>query len=152
MKKINKPDLVKLLHKISFFKKFTEAEIDRIADVDTYIVNRAAGKDFIKEGDKEDALYVLIKGRVFINKNSIPRSRLASLVPGSVFGDISFVSEMKRTTNVFAEIPSVALKLNHDLIAHLGPEIETKIKDEFLNILFRRLEKLNKNFFKKLKV
>ena len=152
MKRITKPDLVKLLHKISFFKKFTEEEIDRISDVDTYVVNRTAGQHFIKEGNKEDSLYVLIKGQVYINKSSNPKAKIASLGPGSVFGDISFVNEMKRTTNVFAEIPSIALKLNHDLIVHLGPEIETKIKDEFLMILFRRLGNLNKVFFKKLKI
>ncbi len=152
MKKISKPDLVKLLHKISFFKGFTEAEIDKIADVESFIINKQAGNPFLKEGQKEDALYVLIKGLVYVNKSLNPNAKLAILKPGSVFGDISFVSQLKRTTNVFAEIPSTALKLNTELIAHLGAEIETKIKDQFLNILFRRLENLNKTFFKKLKV
>jgi CRP/FNR family transcriptional regulator, cyclic AMP receptor protein len=152
MKKISKPDLVKLLPKISFFKSFTDAEIDRIAEVETFIINRPAGKPFLREGQKEEALYVLIKGLVYVNKSANPNGKLATLRPGSVFGDISFVSELKRTTNVFAEIPSIALKLNPELISHLGPEIETKIKSQFLNILFSRLEHLNKTFFKKLKV
>ncbi len=152
MKKISKPDLVKLLHKISFFKSFTDAEIDKISDVETYIISRPAGKPFVMEGQKEKALYILLKGFVYVNKSSNPNGKLANLKPGSVFGDISFANDLKRTTNVFAEIPSTALKLNADLIAHLGAEIETKIKDQFLNILFRRLENLNKTFFKKLKV
>ena len=152
MKKISKPDLVKLLHKISFFKSFTDAEIDKIADVESFIINMPAVKPFLKEGQKEEALYILIKGLVYINKSSSPNAKLAILRPGSVFGDISFVRKLKRTTNVFAEVPSIALKLNTELIAHLGAEIETKIKDQFLNILFRRLEKLNQTFFKKLKV
>jgi CRP-like cAMP-binding protein len=152
MKKISKPDLAKLLHKISFFKSFTDAEIEKISDVDSFIISRPAGKPFLKEGQKEKALYILLKGMVYVNKSSNPNGKLANLKPGSVFGDISFVNELKRTTNVFAEIPSTALKLDADLIAHLGAEIETKIKDQFLNILFRRLENLNKAFFKKLKV
>lgn len=152
MKKISKPDLVKLLHKISFFKSFTEAEIDKISDVDSFIISRPAGKPFLEEGQKGQDLYILLKGLVYVNKSSNPNCKLTTLKPGSVFGDISFVGELKRTTNVFAEIPSTALKLNADVIAHLGAEIETKIKDQFLNILFRRLENLNKTFFKKLKV
>jgi CRP/FNR family transcriptional regulator, cyclic AMP receptor protein len=152
MKKISKPDLVKLLHKISFFKGFTDAEIEKISGVDTFIISRPAGTAFLREGQKEQALYILLKGVVYVNKSSNPNGKLANLKPGSVFGDISFVGQLLRTTNVFAEIPSTALKLNADLIAHLGAEIETKIKDQFLNILFRRLENLNQAIFKKLKV
>jgi CRP-like cAMP-binding protein len=115
--------------------------------VDTFIISRPAGKPFLQEGQKEKALYILLKGLVYINKSSNPNGKLANLKPGSVFGDISFVRELKRTTNVFAEIPSTAFKLDANLISHLGAEIETKIKNRFLNILFRRLEGLNKTFF-----
>ena len=67
MKKISKPDLVKLLHKISFFKGFTDAEIEKISGVDTFIISRPAGTAFLKEGQKEQALYILLKGLVYVN-------------------------------------------------------------------------------------
>ena len=99
--------------------------------------------DFIiKEGDSNISLYVLIKGRVHITKdgNELP---LATLYPGAIFGEMSFLSKKPRYSNVVADGAVIVIKMDGEFFRNVPPEIKDKIKDYLIDLLIHRLDAMN---------
>ena len=64
----------------------------------------AAGADVLREGDASDRLCLLGAGRVVVVKGSGPEeARLATLAPGSYFGEMGVLTGAPRATTVRAE-------------------------------------------------
>ena len=69
---------------------------------------------------------------------------IAKLKAGAVFGEIAYVAKRKRTTSVIADGDVIALKIDTKNIDALKPAISTKLKDNLIEILVKRLETMNK--------
>ena len=69
---------------------------------------------------------------------------IAKLKAGAVFGEIAYVAKRKRTTSVIADGDVIALKIDTKNIDALTPAISTKLKDNLIEILVKRLETMNK--------
>lgn len=151
MKKLDKNEVLKLFFKIGFFNNFTTEEKYKLSELDTYIMQYSRGQYLITEGDKENALYILLKGEVYVNKKILSNIKIAKLKPGAVFGEISFLAHTPRTTNIIASGDALALKLDPDLLIKLGPIIENKVKDQLFKILINRLDRLNNALMKSIR-
>ncbi|MBF0446442.1 MAG: cyclic nucleotide-binding domain-containing protein [Magnetococcales bacterium] len=130
--------LIKMLEDVPFFKKFTTYEKKRIAGHDSSFEKYPAGKTIIKDGTHDTAFFILIKGEVSVEKKKAP---IAALAAGEFFGEMAFLTNAKRNTDIIAQSPCVVIKVNHDLLERLSAEIREKIKDQIIEKLVERLNK-----------
>ena len=98
----------------------------------------------IKQGETGYSFFVLLKGVVCIVKSYPMELTIAKLKAGAVFGEIAYVAKRKRTTSVIADGDVIALKIDTKNIDALKPAIPTKLKDNLIEILVKRLETMNK--------
>ena len=71
------------------------AEVDRVADE----VHVEAGRTIMTQGDLGQELAVVIEGQVEVVKDGTP---IATLGPGSYFGEIALLDSLTRTASVIA--------------------------------------------------
>lgn len=71
------------------------AEVDRVADE----VHVEAGRTIMSQGDLGQELAVVIEGQVEVVKDGTP---IATLGPGSYFGEIALLDSLTRTASVTA--------------------------------------------------
>lgn len=102
----------------------------------------------IREGEIESALFILLKGEVYINKTSRPHLKLAQLKPGDVFGEVAFVKNIARSANAVAETDTIVLKINGKVFEKLNAEIQNKFRARFMDILIDRLDNLNSRYLR----
>ena len=67
----------------------------------------AAGELLLSEGQESAGIYVLRSGRVRVQKRAIsPRRIIATLEPGEVFGEVSFIDNQRVSASVVAIEPT----------------------------------------------
>jgi CRP/FNR family transcriptional regulator, cyclic AMP receptor protein len=130
--------VVKMLDAVPFFKNFTTYEKKRVAGHNSCFEKYAAGKTIIKDGTHDTSFFILIKGDVSVEKKRAP---IAGLAEGEFFGEMAFLTNSKRNTDIIAQSPCLVLKVNHDLMERLSAEIREKIKDQIIEKLIERLNK-----------
>ena len=138
--------LLKLLEQVPFFWDFTPDERQIFAENDNFFATFQEGDIVIREGDTDDALFVLISGQFLVKKNNFPGKTLATLNPGAVIGEISFLTRRARSINIVAHGEEVvAFKIDGHTITKekLEPSLEIKIKNKLVDILVQRLEDAN---------
>ena len=114
-----KSPLFQLIDKVSFFDEFTESEKCEIIKNNS-MVKKYEKKDLtvFSEGDVGDSVIIILAGQVNIIKSSTPNAKkgrvslrdpktvtLATLGVGSVFGEVSLLSNQRRTTGVVTSTP-----------------------------------------------
>jgi CRP-like cAMP-binding protein len=157
----NKSPLLQLIDKVSFFDEFSESEKCEI------IKNNSRVKKFEKkdltifsEGDEGRSVVIILAGQVNIIKSSTPNAKkgrvslrdsktvsLAKLGVGSVFGEVSLLSNQRRTTGVVTATPLViALQIDKEDLQAFNSSIQNKFHSQFISILIKRLEEMNEKY------
>ncbi|NGZ06297.1 MAG: cyclic nucleotide-binding domain-containing protein [Magnetococcales bacterium] len=136
-----------LMKDIPFFWDFTEEERHALVSRNSFFSNHQDGEHIVTEGDEDDALFVLLKGEAKVVRTSQPERILAMLAPGAVIGEISFLTKRKRTTNVIAFGEATVFRIDAYSMnrERLDPGLQTKIKNQLIELLVSRLEECNKN-------
>ena len=133
-------DVRRYLQQVPFFGQFGKEELSEISDLKSNFMIFKKGDLIIKQGDIDISFFVLIKGQVSVRKQEKPRMEIAVLDPGQIFGEMSYILESNRTSNVMAKSDKVTvLKLDTDTLESLSTAALNKIKDAFLKLLARRL-------------
>ena len=132
-----------LIDKHSFFDGFTQDEKRFLSTLESQIYKYFPADVIIKEGETDYSFFVLLKGVVAIVKNNPRQVTITKLKAGAIFGEIAYVAKRKRTTSVIADGDVIALKIDTKNIDTLKPDIPTKLKDNLIEILVRRLETMN---------
>ena len=91
------------ISKLSFFLIFSDEEKKTLSKCKSHILSFHHNQHIIHQGDFEASLYVLLKGKVYINKNLRPTLKLANLKPGDVFDKIAFDKQISRSASTVAE-------------------------------------------------
>lgn len=107
------------------------APLARVADV----VTQPAGGTVFREGEEGDALFVVMRGRVTIEKKGV---RIASLGPKECFGEMSVLDAVSRSADAVASEETEILRISSDAfydILHEQPEIAEGV----IRVLTRRL-------------
>jgi len=133
-----------LIDKLSFFAGFTQEEKQFLSTLENQIYKYQPSDFIITEGETDYSFYVLLKGVVCIVKSYPMGLTIAKLKAGAVFGEIAYVAKRKRITSVIADGDVIALKIDTKNIDALKPAISTKLKDNLIEILVKRLETMNK--------
>ena len=134
--------LLDIIKDVEMFKHFTENEKQFFADLEHSFLGFNDGDTIIKQGDNNISLYLLLKGSVNITKsgNSLP---LATLSPGAIFGEMSFLSKKPRYSNVVADGSVTVIKMDSEFFREVKPEVKDKIKDYLIEVLINRLDAMN---------
>ena len=87
------------------------------ADIDWIMENGEkqqvnAGTSIIKEGDEIDSLYIVLEGLMGVYLSALPRQQLATVGPGELVGEISFIEEGPASASVTAVETSLLHRLS----------------------------------------
>ena len=126
---------------ISFFSEFSEEEMHHIEESGFFKIIEPE-QYIIQEGETERTLYVLVTGSVRVTKNSEPSRTLATLKPGTLFGEIAYVARQTRSTNIIANKKSIVFRLEEKRFSHLKPDIKVKVQQQAVKLLMDRLEEM----------
>ena len=157
----NKSPLFHLIDKVSFFDVFSKSEKSEIIKNNS-MVKKYEKKDLtiFSEGDEGRSAVIILAGQVNITKSSTPNTEegrlslrdpktitLAKLGVGSVFGEVSLLSNKKRTTGVVTSTPLVVvLQVDKDTLQGFDSSIQNKFHSQFVSILIKRLEEMNEKY------
>lgn len=135
--------ILKLIDRIPFFAKFCQEDKLWLAEAGSFFENYEKGDFIIREGEAGDTLLVIIKGSVSVTKNSHPERVLAYLKDGAIFGEISFLTNRSRSTNVIAEERTICFVMNSDTMKGMGHSLQLQFRDQLIDILVKRLDAMN---------
>ena len=157
----NKSPLFQLIDKVSFFDVFSKSEKSEIIKNNS-MVKKYEKKDLtiFSEGDEGGSAVIILAGQVNITKSSTPNTEegrlslrdpktitLAKLGVGSIFGEVSLLSNKKRTTGVVTSTPLViVLQVDKDALQGFDSSIQNKFHSQFVSILIARLEEMNEKY------
>lgn len=136
--------ILELVEKIDFFKGFTTYEKKRIAGHHAHFLNFPKGSLLIREGTLDTAFFILVAGQVKVLKGD--GLELALLGPGEFFGELAFLTNMTRSTNVVAATDVIAIRVDQPLLGQLSAEIREKIKDRLIDKMADRLVNMTQRF------
>lgn len=76
----------------------------------------AEGETIIQKGDRGTDAYVLIDGEVEIqpNGNDLSGRRAPRIEPGSIFGELSLLNDLERSSTVVAQTPTEVMVLDRE--------------------------------------
>jgi len=127
-----------ILNKIPFFRHFTQDEKEKLADEHScFLVARPAEK-IVNKDSGERAFYIILSGNACVKDGDSVKT-LVTLQPGEFFGEIGFLTETPRTSDVVADDVCILLRIDQQLMSRLRAEIREKIKDQLIEKLVGRL-------------
>ena len=135
--------LIKVLDGIPFFDVFDAEEKKEFASSDNYVLNCDPGTTIVEQGDMDFSTYILLKGEVILTNKESPDLVIATLKPGALFGEISFLKRKPRPTNVVAKENASILRLNGELFNKLKSSTQIKLKDQYIELLVGRIADVN---------
>ncbi|MBF0187999.1 MAG: cyclic nucleotide-binding domain-containing protein [Magnetococcales bacterium] len=138
--------MMHLMDRIPFFSAFTEEEKRSLVEEQvSCFANYDKGGYLTREGEQDRALFILIKGRARVFKRADPDHPITTLEPGSVFGEISFLTGQSRTTDIVAIEDLLVFKVDDpSILARMDLSLQLKIKDKMIEVLVSRLEHANR--------
>ncbi|MEO5326922.1 MAG: cyclic nucleotide-binding domain-containing protein [Magnetococcus sp. THC-1_WYH] len=119
--------VLKILSFVPFFNSFSTAEIKQIISFHNRFLSSKKNDFIIRENDKSDAFYIVLKGRVNVVRSS-HATPLNSLGPSSTFGEIAFLLGSPRYASVVAQEDTILFGIDRDMFQNIGIEIRVKIK------------------------
>lgn len=109
-----KQELINALQSIPWFQDLSQEHFDHLAGISD-IIEIDAGKDLFHQGDKQDYLYVILKGRVAI-EIAVPgkgRVRISTCEPTEMLGWSSVTPVVRqRTAGAITVLPCTLVRLN----------------------------------------
>lgn len=157
----DKSPLLQLIDKVSFFDEFSESEKNEIVNKNS-MVKKFEKQDSIifSEGDKGGSVIVVLAGQINIIRSSMPTNEegrvslrtpkditLAKLGVGSVVGEVSLLSNKRRTTGVTTSTPLViVIEITKQDLQSFNSSIQSKFHSQFISVLIKRLEDMNEKF------
>lgn len=136
--------LLAMVEQLEFFKGFTTYEKKRIAGHHAHFQSFAKGTTLIQEGTLDTAFFILVDGRVSVIKGD--GKALAFLGPGEFFGELAFLTNMVRSSNVVANSEVLVIRVDQPLLGQLSADIREKIKDRLIEKMAFRLVQITQRF------
>ena len=152
--------ITKFVNTVPFFKGFSDAEKEKLI-VRADCFEKYNNDDVIfKQGEIGDTLFLVLQGKVNLFRLGTIKveegrvslkeeldKKITTLEPGSIFGEISMLTESRR--NVSARVESeqvVVMKVTKKLIDSLGHHTQIKFHRELLLSLATHLDAMNSQF------
>ncbi len=134
-RQINRSENRDSLRNLRFFNDFEDSEIDEFL-TSSNILRFHPGDAIIREGEIDNAFYLVVVGQVRVDKG---KKTLMSLGKGDVFGEIAFLTATKRTATVTAETEVLVLKINAAGVQEVSESCQLRYYKVFCETLIYRL-------------
>jgi CRP-like cAMP-binding protein len=128
------------------------AGVPRFAGMSSKHLNRLAaesdeldldsGQTIVHEGDPGEALFVMLAGQAKVVRAG---KRLASVVPGDFFGELSALDGGPRTASIVAETPVRVLRLFRGTLMRLLEE-EPQVTPRLMYGIARRIREIDRTW------
>ena len=145
-----------LLHRInqvSFFDGFSHIEKGKLIEkVEMFKKYEKKGLTIFSEGAKGESMYVVLEGVIGITMLTFKddkekRVTLAKLKKGSVFGEISLLSNQNRTTGAITDSSLViVMVIDKKTLESFDLGIQKLFHTQMISTLIRRLEGMNEKY------
>lgn len=122
---------------LEFFRGFPDSEIWEIIRASVW-VETEPDEVIINEGEVEDSFYIVTNGAVTVTKQE---QHLGVLGEGDCFGEMGYLSRIKRTATVTACGQVSLMKVNATLVEQVSTDCQLRFSKVFLNTLIDRLAK-----------
>lgn len=132
---------VNFLKGIEFFDNFDSHELLQFLSVSKWL-KVPKGRLIIKEDTVERIFYILVRGQVSVFKTINAAGdtvELTTLSTGDCFGEMSLVTEVRRTAGVITTTECFILKVEPDIISTSNVFLQLKFYKRFCEILVSRL-------------
>jgi CRP-like cAMP-binding protein len=137
---------IEIINRLEFFKDFNSEEKRFFATLNSQHVTFEKNATVIRQGEIDSSLFILLCGRVKVVREPQSKTTLAELEPGAIFGEVSFLKKKPRLTSVIALEKVVALQVDGAMIERLNPILLNKFKNQLIELLLSRLDKMNEKF------
>jgi hypothetical protein len=135
------------------FQPYSNRELELLVSF-CEVVEVGANELIIKKGDLSDAMFLVLSGsvqaRLKVGGHSNP---LGTMGPGEIFGEVAMLSQVPRTADVLAEVPTRLLRLTSEGFKRLMDEhssLAAKILFNMSRLLATRLGERNADLQKDL--
>ena len=145
-----------LLHRInqvSFFDGFSHIEKGKLLEkVEMFKKYEEKGWTIFSEGDKGESMYVVLEGVIGITRLAFKHDKekrvtLAKLKKGSVFGEISLLSNQNRTTGATTDSSLViVMVIDKKTLESFDLGIQKLFHTQMISTLIRRLDDMNEKY------
>jgi eukaryotic-like serine/threonine-protein kinase len=129
--------IVDYVHGVPFFENFSKEQVKEILNASNILKVRR-GKVLMSEGEIDDAFYIILSGKVAVNKG--PRT-IAFLSRGECFGEMSYLSGQSRAATVVAETDCILMKISGTLLDKSPDTIQVLFLRNFALTLIQRLSR-----------
>ncbi len=136
-------ETLRLINNIPFFQSFNMTEKKEFAELSNQVIEYSDKSPIVEEGQMDMAVFILLKGKAIVTRNDLPKVIINTLSIGSLFGEVSFLTQTPRTTNIYAKINAKVLKMDSEMFEKLKPETREKLKDKFISVLVGRVSEMN---------
>ena len=132
-------DTLDKLRKVSLFSGFSDLELVRLLKI-CRTRNYPAGKFVFREGDAGHSLFVLVAGKLEIQKNSQgERKVLVEMSPGDCFGEMAIIDDEPRMADAYAATDCTVIEVNESVINSNEDVISLKLVRQIAILLARKL-------------
>lgn len=120
-----------ILNKVPFFNAFTSFEKEKIVDTDASFYVAQEDEHIIEQNTLDTSFFILLSGTAKVTLDGV-KDPLVIVEPGDFFGEIAFIQNTPRTSNVIANEVCILLKVDRRLLGALNAEIREKFKDQVI--------------------
>ncbi len=114
-------ELISALQTIPWFQELNPEYFEKLAEISS-VIEVDAGEDLFHQGDKQDFLYIILKGRVAI-EIAIPgkgRTRIYTAEPTEMLGWSSVTPVVhQRTSSAVTVLPSILIRMSASELQNL---------------------------------
>ena len=152
--------ITKFINAVSFFKDFTDTEKEKLINRANCFEKYSKEDVIFRQGDIGNTLFLVLQGKVAlfrlgtikvdegrVSLKEEVEKKITILNPGSIFGEISMLTESRR--NVTAQVDSaqvVVMKITKKLIDSLNHPTQIKFHRQLLLSLATHLDNMNSQF------
>ena len=136
-------ETLRLINNIPFFQSFNVTERQEFAALSNKVLEYSDKMVIVEEGQADMAVFILLKGAAVVTRNDLPKVTINTLKVGALFGEVSFLTQTARTTNIIAQTSAKVLKMDPKMLEKLKPETREKLKDKFIMVLVNRISEMN---------
>ena len=145
-----------LLHRInqvSFFDGFSHIEKGKLLEkIKMFKKYEKKGLTIFSEGAKGESMYVVLEGVICITRLTFKHDKekpvtLAKLKKGSVFGEISLLTNQNRTTGAITDSSLViVMVIDKKTLESFDLGIQKLFHTQMISTLIRRLDDMNEKY------
>ena len=145
--------LLQRINQVSFFDGFSHIEKGKLLEkVEMFKKYEKKGLTIFSEGAKGESMYVVLEGVIGITRLTFKHDKekrvtLAKLKKGSVFGEISLLSNQNRTTGAITDSSLViVMVIDKKTLESFDLDIQKLFHTQMISTLIRRLDGMNEKY------